>query len=223
VPHLSSRTAVLRAATAVLAVGVATAPTACATSTPEAGGSAAPSASAPAVDGTATSPPAPTATPPGDGGTDPILRGERQVVLRPIGSFESILAVDAKGRLNLTDGDTESSLFVLLPAAGNRYQIRTAKVRGHGEPDCMGLRDNGAAPTTVVAAPCDAARPGQMFTVERTRATDEGRPTYTIGGQGGVHLRVRDEEGLVAQRVDAGAATTFDLVDNGAAPPGPGE
>ncbi|WP_229402140.1 hypothetical protein [Micromonospora okii] len=237
-PDLSSRpaavlhpAAVRRAVVAVLAVGVAASASACTTSTPEAGNSAAPSAtSAPAVDGTSAGPPSPTATRsearPGTGGADPILRGKRQIVLRPVDSFESILALDAKGRLDLTDGDTDTSLFVLLPAGGKRYQIRTAKVREHGEPECMGLRDDGTAPTTVVAAPCDAGRAGQMFTISAAGETDEGRPAYTIAGQGGLHLRALDEEGLVAQRLgegDAGKGTTFDFVDNGAAPPGPGE
>ncbi|MGK5517831.1 hypothetical protein ACSNN9_00565 [Micromonospora sp. URMC 107] len=153
------------------------------------------------------------------------MRGERQVVLRPVGSFESILAVDAKGRLHLTDGDTDKSLFVLLPAHGNKYQIRTAKAHGGGEPDCMGLRDDGSAPATVVATACDAGRAGQLFAIERTREKSEGRPTYTISGEGEVRLRATDRQGLVVERVpegDAGEGLTFDFVDNGAAPAGPG-
>lgn len=232
--NLSFRPAsVLRAAgAAVLAAGVAASVQACATPAPEAGGSAAsPATSAPATGSGATADaPSPTAS--GSkagsqaGGADPILRGERQVVLRPVGSFESILAVDAKGRLNLTDGETDKSLFVLLPAGGNRYQIRTAKAHGSGEPDCMGLRDNGSAPATVVAAACDSRRAGQLFAIEKTQQKDQGRPTYTIGGAGKVYLRAVDGQGLTAQRVgegDAGEGLTFDFVDNGAAPAGPGD
>ncbi|MER5704912.1 hypothetical protein ABT023_23610 [Micromonospora sp. NPDC002296] len=222
------------AAAAVLTAGVAASMQACATPAPEAGSSAAsPATSAPATDSGATGA-APSPSPTGSGSkggsqagsADPILRGERQVVLRPVGSFESILAVDAKGRLNLTDGETDKSLFVLLPAGGNRYQIRTAKALGGSEPDCMGLRDNGSAPTTVVAAACDSSRAGQLFAIEKTQEENQGRPTYTIGGEGKVYLRVVDGQGLTAQRVgegDAGEGLNFDFVDNGVAPAGPGE
>ncbi|MCX4387974.1 hypothetical protein OG777_13655 [Micromonospora peucetia] len=233
-PNLPSRpTSVLRvAAAAVLSVGVAASMQACATPTPEAGDStASPTASAPATgSGATTDAPSPTASKSKDGAqtgsADPILRGERQIVLRPVASFESILAVDDKGRLNLTDGDTDKNLFVLLPAGGSKYQIRTAKAQKSGEPDCMGLRDNGSAPATVVATACDSSRAGQLFVIEKTEKKDEGRPTYTIGGEGKVYLRATDGQGLTAQRVgegDAGEGLTFDFVDNGAAPAGPGD
>ncbi|MEU4771632.1 hypothetical protein [Micromonospora sp. NPDC023644] len=235
-PNLSSPFPAMRAAVAAaLAVGVAASVPACTTATPPAGEpTASPVTSAPASGGGDTPSPtgstsateSQTASPGAAGGADPIMRGERQIVLRPVGSFESILAVDAKGRLNLTDGDTDKSLFVLLPARGNKYQIRTAKAHGGGEPDCMGLRDDGSAPATVVATPCDAGRAGQLFTIEKTREKSEGRPTYTISGEGEVRLRATDRQGLVVERVregDAGEGLTFDFVDNGAAPAGPGD
>ncbi|MFI6823110.1 hypothetical protein ACIBJE_19455 [Micromonospora sp. NPDC050187] len=149
------------------------------------------------------------------GGDDAILQGERQVVIAPVGSFESVLAVDGKGRLNLTDGEAEYSLFVLDPVGSGRHQIKTAKAGSGGEPFCMGLRDNGTSPITVVSAGCDTSAAGQLFTLERTRATDEqGRPTYAIRGDGNVHLRTTSRDGLVAQ---AGSETTFAFVDNGKA------
>ncbi|MEU9507251.1 hypothetical protein AB0D32_13320 [Micromonospora sp. NPDC048170] len=230
-PNLPSRpTSVLRvAAAAMLSVGVAASTQACTTPAPENGDpTASPTTSAPATgSGATTGAPSPT----GSGSTggsqaDPILRGERQVVLRPVASFESILAVDAKGRLNLTGGYTDKSLFVLLPAGGNKYQIRTAKAHGGGEPDCMGLRDNGSAPATVVATACDSSRAGQLFVIEKTQEKDEGRPTYTIEGEGKVRLRATDRQGLTVERAGEGAAgegLTFDFVDNGAAPAGPGD
>ncbi|MFI7648683.1 hypothetical protein ACIBTZ_21740 [Micromonospora sp. NPDC049460] len=232
----SPSTTVLRAAVAAaLAVGVAASMPACTSAAPTAGeATASPVTSAPASGAVDT--PSATGSTPGNesqpaapgaaGSADPIMRGERQVVLRPVGSFESILAVDAKGRLNLTDGDTDKGLFVLLPASGNRYQIRTAKAHNGSEPDCMGLRNNGSAPATVVAAACDAGRAGQMFTIEKTQEKSQGRPTYTISGEGKVHLRASDEQGLIAQRMgegDTGKGLTFDFVDNGAAPAGPGD
>ncbi|MGC4763172.1 hypothetical protein ACLQ20_09995 [Micromonospora sp. DT46] len=236
-PNLSSPATVVRraAVAATLAVGVAASMPACASTAPTTGEPTA-SPVTPAPDGGTAGTPSPAGSGPAGGAqttgpgapddADPIMRGERQIVLRPVGSFESILAVDAKGRLNLTDGDTDKSLFVLLPASDNRYQIRTAKAHSGGEPDCMGLRDNGSAPATVVAAACDAGRAGQLFTIEKTREKSQGRPTYTISGEGEVRLRATDRQGLVAQRVGEGAAgegLSFDFVDNGAAPAGPGD
>ncbi|GAA2220834.1 hypothetical protein ACFY2R_24790 [Micromonospora olivasterospora] len=180
-----------------------------------------PTSSVPAGDPQAT-PSATTGSPTtggGGNGDGAILRGERQVVIAPVGSSESILAVDDKGRLNLTEGSAEYSLFVLDPAGGGRHQIKTAKAGSGGESFCMGLRDNGTSPTTVVAAGCDTSTAGQLFTLERMRATDkQGRPTYEIRGEGGVHLRTIASSGLVAQPAgDEGPDTTFAFVDNGKA------
>ncbi|MFB9545301.1 hypothetical protein [Micromonospora sagamiensis] len=179
---------------------------------------ATPSATTPS----ATTPSATTGPPAaggGGGGNEAILRGERQVVIAPVGSFESILAVDAKGRLNLTDGEAEYALFVLDPVDGGRHQIKTAKAGSGGEPFCMGLRDNGTSPATVVAAGCDTSSAGQLFTLERMRATDkQGRPTYAIRGAGNVRLGTTASSGLVAQAAgDGGPETTFAFVDNGKA------
>ncbi len=191
-------------------------------------GNAAPSpagASTPAPSGADPSAaPSPSATGSSDaggsdaGGGDAVLRGDRQVVIRPIRSFESILAVDADGRLTLTDGDTERALFVLDPV-GARHQMKTAKADSSGEPACMGLKDNGARADTVVAAACDTAAEGQLFTLQRGRQKDEeGRPTYAIKGEGGRYLRSLGRDGLVAEAVgDAGPDGAFVLVDNGAA------
>ncbi|MEH1017974.1 hypothetical protein V6U90_33580 [Micromonospora sp. CPCC 206060] len=193
---------------------------------PPAAPSAGPTTGAPTGDPqatpSATTPSATTGLPSaggGGGGDGAILRGERQVVITPVRSFESVLAVDDKGRLNLTDGEAEYALFVLDPVGGGRHQIKTAKAGSGGEPFCMGLRDNGTSPTTIVAAACDTSAAGQLFTLERMWATDEqGRPTYAIRGDGGVHLRTIASSGLVAQAAGAGGPdTTFAFVDNGKA------
>ncbi|MGC4806170.1 hypothetical protein [Micromonospora sp. DT233] len=216
-----------------MSVGLAAALTACTPAPAPAPGdsTATPTTSTSTSAGGSSGAPEPTSSrskndPPPDGSApSPILRGERQVVLRPVEAFESILAVDAKGRLNLTDGESDKSLFVLAPAKGNMHQIRTAKPQGGGEPDCMGLRDDDA-PATVVAAPCDAGRAGQLFTIERTSEESEGRPTYTIRGAGKRYLRALDQHGLIAERMgegDAGKGVAFDFVDNGAAPVGSGD
>ena len=160
-------TTALRATVGVaLSVGLAAALTACTPAPAPAPGdsTATPTTSTSTSAGGSSGAPEPTSSrskndPPPDGSApSPILRGERQVVLRPVEAFESILAVDAKGRLNLTDGESDKSLFVLAPAKGNMHQIRTAKPQGGGEPDCMGLRDDDA-PATVVAAPATPAGP----------------------------------------------------------------
>ncbi|MGN9809554.1 hypothetical protein ACTMSW_09360 [Micromonospora sp. BQ11] len=188
------------------------------------------SASATPQSSAATAPagePVPTPTPslsgsagPGvDSGASPILRGERQVVIRPVEAFEAILAVDGKGRLNLTDGDADKGLFVLFPIGNGRYQIKTAKAQSGGEPACMGLRDNGTSSPTIVAAACDVSAKGQLFSIEPTGTKDaQGRPLYAISTAGGHYLRSLDGQGLVAQNGgEAGSRTTFSFVDNGAA------
>jgi hypothetical protein len=229
----SPATTALRAPAGVaLSVALATALTACTTAPAPGDSTATPTTSASTSAGGSSGAPEPTGSrsktdpPPEGAGPSPILRGERQVVLRPVEAFESILAVDAKGRLNLTDGESDKSLFVLVPTRGDTHQIRTAKPQGGGEPDCMGLRDNDDAPATVVAAPCDAGRAGQLFTIEETSQESEGRPTYTIRAEGQRYLRAVDRHGLIAERIgegDAGKGVTFDFVDNGAAPAGAGD
>lgn len=63
-----------------------------------------------------------------------MLSGTRQVAIVPVPSFESVLALDAKGRLGLTDGESDRSLFVFTPN-GKRFQIKTAKADSDsGEP-----------------------------------------------------------------------------------------
>ncbi|UQU63520.1 hypothetical protein COUCH_31625 [Couchioplanes caeruleus] len=208
------------ARTAALAAIVLTLP-ACvpAEKAPSAGSPATPG-SAPARTVAATTTPTrgkPTPRKPEPAATKGILAGKRQVVIAPVGSTESVLTVDDKGRLSLTDGPSDRTLFVLVPVGDGKHQIRTAKAGASGEPACMGVRDGGGA-ATVVAAACDAGRAGQRFTVE-SEAQRDGRPAYTIGAEGGLRLSV-DRSGLVAT---PGRGTPFTLVDNGAAPAGPGD
>ena len=145
---------------------------------------------------------------------DPILAGRRQVVIRPIPSTESIVAVDDRGRLNLTDGEAEFGLFVLAPV-GDKFLIKTAKAGAGGEPSCLGIKNNGSGPLTVEATACDTRRAGQLFTITRQRADDRGRPTYAISNQG-AFLQVFPRTGLIAEELgDAPLKTTYAFVDNG--------
>ncbi|GAA2518091.1 hypothetical protein [Winogradskya humida] len=155
------------------------------------------------------------------GGAGGILGGKRQIVLRPVQTFESILHVDDKGHLALTDGETGSGLFVLLPGRDGKHQIRLAKPDPSGEASCIGLKENTSGSATLDAAPCDSSKAGQLFDFEKLKKTDNGSPTYSIRTTKGYYVRALDETGVEA--VAAGPDTTFVLVDNGTAPAGPGD
>jgi hypothetical protein len=146
---------------------------------------------------------------------DPILAGKRQIVIAPIPGFESVVVVDDRGRLSLTDGEAEHGMFVLTPV-GDKYQIKTAKAGAGGEPSCMGIKNNGSAPLTVVAAACDTSRAGQLFTIARQKAKANGDPTYAISNQGAFLQEF--PSGLIAEELgDAPLKTTYVFVDNGPA------
>lgn len=148
---------------------------------------------------------------------DPILAGKRQVVIKPIPSFESIVAIDSKGRLNLTDGEAKFGLFVLSPV-GDKFQIKTAKAGDGKKAACIGIKNNGSNPLTAVAATCDPKRAGQLFTVTKQKAKDNGRPTYAISNAG-AFLQYFPRTGLIAEELgDAPLTTTYSFVDNGPAP-----
>jgi len=148
---------------------------------------------------------------------DPILAGRRQIVIRPVQSTESIVVVDERGRLTLTDGEAEHGLFVLTPA-GDRYLIKTAKAGTGGERSCLGVKNNGSGPLTVEASACDAGRAGQLFTITRQpERTPDGDPTYAISNRD-AFLQVFPRSGLIAEDLgDAPLMTTYEFVDNGAA------
>lgn len=148
---------------------------------------------------------------------DPILTGKRQVVIKPIPSFESIVGIDAKGRLNLMDVAPKYGLFVLSPV-GSKFQIKTAKAGDGKKAACIGVKKNGTQPLTAVAATCDASRAGQLFTVAKLTAKDNGRPTYAISN-GGAFLQYFPRTGLILEELgDAELTTTYSFVDNGPAP-----
>jgi len=151
---------------------------------------------------------------PAGSGSDAILAGKRQIVIKPVPSTESIVAVDAHGRLTVTDGEAEHGLFVLTPV-NEGFLIKTAKADSSGEPSCMGVKSNGSASLTVEAAACDAGRAGQIFSITKQKAQDsEGRPTYAISNQG-AFLQVFPK-GLIAEELgDSALKTTYAFVDNG--------
>jgi hypothetical protein len=146
---------------------------------------------------------------------DRVLKGTRRVVIVPVSSFESILALDARGRLNLTDGDTDSSLFVFTPV-NNEYLIKTAKANKTGEPSCLRVRGRGSNPLTVVAAACDTRDANQLFTVTFDKRDSQGHRTYVVSNQSAFLQVVHGE--LIAEEIgDSTLKTSFRLVDNGKA------
>ena len=148
---------------------------------------------------------------------DPILAGKRQVVIKPLPTFESIVAIDGKGRLNLTDGEAKFGLFVLTPV-GKKWQIKTAKPGDGKKAACIGIKNNGSKPLTAVAATCDTERAGQLFDITKLKAKDNGRPTYAISNRG-AFLQYFPRTGLIAEKLgDADLETTYSFVDNGPAP-----
>ncbi|GAA3453991.1 hypothetical protein [Dactylosporangium matsuzakiense] len=207
----------MRPITALAAVTALAALAGCggAAGTPEAAlPSSGPSGAGPveqATAGPSAAAPGSVAPAPSFGGADgPMLAGRRKVVIRPAEAGESILAVDGSGRLNLTDGPSAKSLFVLVPQ-GARHMIRTATADGA----CLGLKRNGSAPLTIEATACDPGRDGQLFTIKPPSGGDPA--TYVIS-VGGAFLQSSKANGLIAEEAGgAGAVTAFVLVDNGPA------
>jgi hypothetical protein len=144
------------------------------------------------------------------------------VVIKPVGSFGSILGVDDKGRLTAIDGDAPHTLFVLVPAGNGKHLIRTATGDAGGEPSCLGVKGNGSNPLTVVAAACDTRRAGQLFGITGADGTEDGLPTYAIDNQG-AFVQLSPQHGVIAEELgDSPLRTTYTFVDNGAAPAFPG-
>jgi hypothetical protein len=153
---------------------------------------------------------------------NPILDGERQVVIAPTDTFETVLHVDDKGHLALTDGGSDSTLFVLVPVNDDKHWIRTAKADSSGEQACIGLSMQSSGPAMLDAAPCDAAKSGQLFTIA-SKGEVEGKFRYAIKGDKGYNVRALDDEGVQAVAGASGKGTTFGFADNGKAPAGPGD
>jgi len=140
-----------------------------------------------------------------------VLSGTRQVVIVPVPSFESVLAIDSDGRLGVTDA--EADLFVFTPV-GRRFQIGTAGIAANtGEPACLQIKSNGSQSLTVVGALCDASDDRQLFDVAA-----DGK-NYSISNSS-AFLQVDGDGLLIAEELgDGGLDTSFTLVDNGKVSP----
>lgn len=191
--------------------------------------SAAPAASA--APGASVQPAAPSASATsGLGGapapsTAAALDGKRQVFLLPLLNDtelpDSVLAVTAGGRIQVTDDYGDRALFVPVPSASNPKArlIKTATLRAGGEPFCLQVKANGANPLTVVTAACNAQEPTQLFTFEPSGEDDEGRTTYAVRNRDAfLQWHPLGGIGLVAEELgDSTLETTFTLLDQGAA------
>ena len=132
------------------------------------------------------------------------LNGTRKVVIVPVPSFESILALNDQGRLNLTDGESADSLFVFTPVKSG-YLIRTATDGDR----CLQVTTNAARTLTVVAERCDPSENDQVFTVSKDGSA------YAISNQS-AFLQVSSGGELIAEELGGPQpSTTFTLADNG--------
>jgi hypothetical protein len=153
------------------------------------------------------------------------LDGKRQVVFLPrLDDNElpdSVLAVTAGGRVQVTDDNLDRALFVPVPKGGGAKErlIKTATLRTGGKPYCLQVRSNGADPLTVVTAACDAGEPAQLFTFDAVGKDDEGRTTYAVRNRDAfLQWHPLGGFGLVAEELgDSDLQTTFTLQDQGAA------
>ena len=191
--------------------------------------STAPSASAvpaaPSV--TASGAPAASATSGLGGAPAPpgALDGKRQVFFLPrLDDNElpdSVLAVTAGGRLQVTDEYVDRALFVPVPKSRGAKErlIKTGTLRNAGEPFCLQVASNGADPLTVVTAACDAGEPAQLFIFDAVGKDREGRTTYSVRNRDAfLQWHPLGGLGLIVEELgDSQLETTFALQDQGAA------
>ncbi|MEU8231899.1 hypothetical protein AB0C12_20120 [Actinoplanes sp. NPDC048967] len=153
------------------------------------------------------------------------LDGKRQVFFLPrLDDNElpdSVLAVTAAGRLQVTDDYADRALFVPVPKSRGAKErlIKTGTLRAGREPFCLQVRGSGSGPLTVVTAACDAGEPKQHFTFEPAGQDDEGRTTYAVRNRDAfLQWHPLGAAGLVAEKADdSQMQTTFSLQDQGAA------
>lgn len=153
--------------------------------------SASPSASTSASPSAAPTSPAATK---GSG----VFSGTRQVLLLPKNS-ESTLGVVQNGKIGLSEKFGNSDLFVITPLTpgGDKYWIRTAKLRTGGEAYCLSAKlGPGGKPSAVTTTACDASKSDQKFRFRKVGESN-GKPTYTIY-TGKDTFIIRDETGEIA-------------------------
>ncbi|SNY69783.1 hypothetical protein [Paractinoplanes atraurantiacus] len=154
-----------------------------------------------------------------------VFSGTRQVFLLPKNS-EATVGVVTGNKLGLSSSFGDKDLFVIVPS-GDRFSIKTAKLRVGGEPLCVSAKVGpGGAPALIHLVGCDAAAPSQKFRFRETGESN-GKPTYTIY-TGADTFIVQDPTGeiaglgtgVIAATIGEGTAdidTPFVLADKGKA------
>ncbi|MFF5075641.1 hypothetical protein ACFY36_01205 [Actinoplanes sp. NPDC000266] len=155
-----------------------------------------------------------------------VFSGTRQVFLLPKNS-EATVGVVTGNKLGLSSSFGDKDLFVIVPSGGDRYSIKTAKLRAGGEPLCVSAQVGpGGAPALIHLVGCDAAAPSQTFRFRETGESN-GKPTYTIYTGANTFI-VQDPTGeiaglgtgVIAANIGEGTAdidTPFVLADKGKA------
>jgi hypothetical protein len=198
---------VVPAAAAVLSGLLLT--SACTTADHTAGAPAPAISSAPAAVPPSVPPPSSSASPKPRATTSPasgsgrgagggVFSGTRQVRLLPKNS-ETTLGVVGGGKIGLSEDFGDADLFVLtaVESGGDRYWIRTAKLRKGGEPLCLSAKlGSGGTPAPVLTKLCNASAADQMFRFRKTGQSN-GKPTYTIRTGQDTYI-VQDPTGEIA-------------------------
>jgi hypothetical protein len=147
-----------------------------------------------------------------------VLSGTRQVYILPENN-EATVAVDKAMKAGLSEDFDNRALFVFKPD-GDRFSIRTAKLRVNDDPTnetfCLVVRSG-----KVVATACDSSDSNQLFHVIKSGSSTSGKPTYVIRTKDYVFLRVATPAAnLTATKIEEGTAdagTDFLLPDKGKA------
>jgi hypothetical protein len=145
-----------------------------------------------------------------------VLSGKREVTIVRVQAFESGLSLDI-GELVEADDDSGRQLFVPTPLGGDVYLIKAYdRPNGHpanDEPSCWQVHNPGTTESlTVEGAVCDAANPGQRFTI-----TAGGGGAYAISNES-AFLQYSPTSGLILEELgDAPLLSTFRIIDNGPA------
>ena len=162
---------------------------------------------------TATSPSSRGGSGTGSGGgtasSGGVFSGTRQVYLLPKNS-ETTLGVVQDGKIGLSERFGDAELFVLtaVERGGDRYWIRTAKLRKGGEPLCLSAKlGSGGAPAAVRTTLCDASAADQLFRFRKTGSSN-GKPTYTIRTGKDTYI-IQDPTGEIASTGTGVAAVSI--------------
>ena len=170
---------------------------------------------------TPTVAPSPSRTATSAGGVD-VLSGKHQVYIVPVADGMhmplTVLGVDAKGRVNVTDefGDRAGFVPVQTAPKSAKYLIKTADIRSGGEALCLQVQGNGSNPLTLVTKACDAGNKDQIFRFQAQGKDKGGLNKYLISVDGVyLHYTKGSRYGLIVQESGEGDdLTSFTVSSN---------